>query len=54
MEPYQLWLVLGSSITIITGGIGWLMSKLSRAEDRIHELEVVVAVLKAIAEERKH
>ena len=53
MEPYQLWLVIGSSATLITGGLGWIMAMVRSNERRIRDLEIEVAVLKAVSEERK-
>ena len=52
METYQLWLVIGSSVTIITGGLGWLLSLIKGCEKRIRDLEIELAVVKAIQKER--
>jgi hypothetical protein len=52
METYQLWLVIGSSITLITGGLSWLLSMIKNQEQRILELEIKIAVLEAIQKER--
>jgi len=52
MEPYQIYLVAAScipisiSIILIFSGLGFLLSKISRCDDRIQQLEVEVAVLK--------
>ncbi len=53
MEPYQLWLIIGSSVTLITSGLGWLLSLVRANERRIRDLEIQVAVQKAIIDERK-
>lgn len=52
MEPYQLWLVVGSTVTLVTGGLGWLLSMIKSQEKRISDLEVKAAVIEAIQKER--
>lgn len=53
MEPYQLWLVIGSSATLVLTGLGILISYIKNCDSRIRDLEMSVAVLKAILAERE-
>ena len=53
MEPYQLWIIIASCITLITGGFGWVLGFVKANERRIRELEIKVAVMQAVIEERK-
>ena len=52
METYHIWMIAGSSVTLISGGLGWLLSMIKSQERRIRDLELEVAVIKAIQEER--
>jgi hypothetical protein len=52
IETYQLWLVIGSSVTLITGGLSWLLSMIKSQERRISDLEVKTAVIEAVQKER--
>lgn len=53
MEPYQIWLVIGSAATLVLTGLGMLLSALKSCETRIRDLEMNMAVVKVILEERR-
>lgn len=53
METHQLCLVIGSSATLITTGLGFMLSMIKSNERHIRDLEIEVAVMKAVLEERK-
>jgi hypothetical protein len=53
MTDFQFWVLFGTAVSFLTGGIGWLISWIKSVDRKTSELEIDIAVLKAILDERK-
>jgi len=53
MTDFQFWVLFGTAVSMLAGGIGWVISWLKNVDKRANELEKEVAVIKARMEERK-
>jgi len=53
MNEYQYIIIFATSISLITGGLGWIISWVRAIDRKASQLETDVAVIKAVLEERK-
>jgi hypothetical protein len=53
VNEFQFWIMLSAVFGLLAGGIGWVITWLRSHDKRIEAMEIAVAVIKAIMEERK-
>lgn len=53
MSNAQFWVMFASVATLITGAVGWMVAWIKGVSNRVSELEIEVAVLKALEERNK-